>query len=330
MKTSKILFLENINKSILVLQKIKTNRLLFLIDSGAYRYHKKNIDKIVNACGDRKDVIFVKGGESVKKLLVYSKIVEEFLAKKITRKDHLVVIGGGATSDLGGLVAATLLRGISWSVLPTTLLSMIDASIGGKVGVNSRYGKNLIGSFWMPTTIIVNPSFLKTLSKKEIDSGSGEIIKYAFLSKDVYRAIMSGKDRSIIIKKCAIYKQSIVKDDFLEKGKRKILNLGHTIGHAIEKKYHIPHGISVALGIKKKLEIFKNTQMLEAFDLLCKKQSLKLELLESKIKYFELKPFFLVDKKQIKTGILNLIVSKKIGVLGIKKITIDRFMDFLK
>ena len=155
----------------------------------------------------------------------------------------------GAVTDLGGFIAATLLRGISWSCIPTTLLGMVDASVGGKTAINSIHGKNLIGAFHLPESIMINVNFLKTLPDEEYKCGLGEIIKYGMINIDLFNSITSGKEMSDIVMECAEFKNSIVLNDFKESGIRQILNYGHTFGHAIEKHYQINHGESVFWGM---------------------------------------------------------------------------------
>lgn len=195
--------------------------------------------------------------EDNKNIHDYYGICEFFLSKNITRYDQILAIGGGATSDLAGFVAATILRGIEWSVISTTLLAMIDASIGGKTGINSKLGKNLIGSFHLPKNIWVCPDFLNTLPGKEIQSGLGELLKYAFLSKEIYNFIIGDRyNLNDCILKCAQFKDGIVREDFTESSNRKILNLGHTFGHAFEKSGNLAHGVAVYWGLKFIIDLY--------------------------------------------------------------------------
>lgn len=224
-------------------------------------------------------------GERIKSLQCYQKCVEFFLQKGIHRQAILLSIGGGAVSDFGGLVAATLMRGIKWRIITTTLLGMVDASIGGKVGINSDHGKNLLGTFYSPEETWILPAFLKTLPEVEMYSGYGEIIKYALLHPPICQQIMEHSsvdtlDLTAIIKKCASYKLSVVKKDFYDQEIRNILNLGHTFGHAFERIYpylpmkflpsgnfyhllqleklgHLPHGIAILMGMEVILKYFR-------------------------------------------------------------------------
>jgi 3-dehydroquinate synthase len=178
-----------------------------------------------------------------------------------TRSDLLVGIGGGAITDLAGFAAATWLRGIDWVAVPTSLAGMVDASVGGKTGINSDYGKNLIGSFHSPMSVIVDVDFLKTLSLRDISAGMAEVIKCGFISdpqilelaaRCTARDLLSDRDLLIeLIYRSVSVKASVVSSDFKESFAREALNYGHTLGHAIEihAKYQLRHGEAVAIGM---------------------------------------------------------------------------------
>lgn len=171
----------------------------------------------------------------------------------LTRSDAIVGIGGGATTDLAGFVAATWLRGISWYAIPTSLAGMVDASIGGKTGINSSFGKNLIGSFYSPNSVIVDRVFLKTLSTRDFNAGMAEVIKAGFIDnpKILDLADAAEKNVSELIWLSIEMKAKIVSQDFRESKIREILNYGHTLGHAIEKleNYKLRHGEAVSIGL---------------------------------------------------------------------------------
>ena len=171
----------------------------------------------------------------------------------LTRSDAIVGIGGGATTDLAGFVAATWLRGISWYAIPTSLAGMVDASIGGKTGINSSFGKNLIGSFYSPNSVIVDRAFLKTLSTRDFNAGMAEVIKAGFIDnpKILELADTAEKNVSELIWLSIEMKAKIVSQDFRESKIREILNYGHTLGHAIEKleNYKLRHGDAVSIGL---------------------------------------------------------------------------------
>jgi 3-dehydroquinate synthase len=182
-------------------------------------------------------------------------------AAGFTRSDLLVGIGGGAITDLAGFAAATWLRGIDWVAVPTSLAGMVDASVGGKTGINSDYGKNLIGSFHSPMSVIVDVDFLKTLSLRDISAGMAEVIKCGFISdpqilelaaRCTASDLLSDRDLLIeLIYRAVSVKASVVSSDFKESFAREALNYGHTLGHAIEihAKYQLRHGEAVAIGM---------------------------------------------------------------------------------
>ena len=171
----------------------------------------------------------------------------------LTRSDAIVGIGGGSTTDLAGFVAASWLRGISWYAIPTSLAGMVDAAIGGKTGINSAHGKNLIGAFHSPQSVIIDQSFLSSLSKRDFNAGMAEVIKAGFIAKPKILELAQDASRNIaeLIWLSIEVKAKVVSVDFKESKQREILNYGHTLGHAIEKleNYELRHGEAVAIGL---------------------------------------------------------------------------------
>ncbi|MDP7320655.1 MAG: 3-dehydroquinate synthase family protein [Bacteriovoracaceae bacterium] len=255
--------------------------------------------------------------EACKNFVKYSEALNFFLDKGITRKSRILAIGGGATSDFAGFVAATVLRGVSWDIIPTTLLSMIDACIGGKVGINTIQGKNLVGAFHLPERIIYCFDFLKTLDELELSSGKGELLKYAFLENEIYHYILDfGLDEELILK-CAKFKQQIIEKDFQEAGQRKILNLGHTFGHAIEKLMSIPHGIAVYYGLEMIIRLF-NLELYKDLSYAKEKISLEISPLQ-KMDFDHFWQYLSYDKKRINKGIEFIIIDEKRNVSVVLK-----------
>ena len=171
----------------------------------------------------------------------------------LTRSDAIVGIGGGSTTDLAGFVAATWLRGVSWYAIPTSLAAMVDAAIGGKTGINSAQGKNLIGSFFSPRSVIIDQTFLKTLSARDFNAGMAEIIKAGFIDnpKILELAPKAVENISELIWLSIDMKARVVSQDFRESKAREILNYGHTLGHAVEKLegYKLRHGEAISIGL---------------------------------------------------------------------------------
>lgn len=192
-------------------------------------------------------------GEQSKNLNTYADILN-FLAKnQLTRTDAVIALGGGVVGDMAGFASATYLRGIKYVQVPTTLLAQIDSSVGGKTAVDLPMGKNLVGAFCQPSMVICDVEVLKTLPTDILRDGMGETAKYALLDKKVFDLINS-KDASFsrLVYLCIDYKRRVVEEDEFERGMRKLLNLGHTLAHGIEKLsgYTIPHGKAVAMGLK--------------------------------------------------------------------------------
>ncbi len=208
-------------------------------------------------------------GESYKSLSSLLKILNTAIKNKFERNDSLLALGGGVISDLTGFAASIYLRGINFVCIPTTLLGMVDAAIGGKTAINIKEGKNLIGTFYQPRLVLIDPACLKTLSKKEFLVGMGEVIKYALLektgkkvfrNKGFFMYLKNTKNKileldpatlSKIIEHSVSVKAFIVSKDEKESNLRAILNLGHTFGHGIEQAYNYKkytHGEAVSIG----------------------------------------------------------------------------------
>lgn len=275
-----------------------------------------------------KEVYFIDNPESSKNYALVGECLEFFLSKKISRDDTIVVIGGGATSDFGGFVAATILRGVNWKVIPTTLLSMIDASIGGKVGVNSIHGKNLIGNFHEPIEILFCEKFLGTLDVSQLNSGKGELLKYAFLDQSIYSLILNGGLNSELIMKCAQFKMDIVQRDLKEASERKLLNFGHTFGHVFEKKLGILHGDAVNLGIQFILDLYR-TDLTEVF------KSLRREIktTESILNPIDFDSFWETlefDKKISSDKVISLILPVSMGECFISEVSLNELKQRIK
>lgn len=199
----------------------------------------------------------VPSGEKSKNFDNYLKIVEYLADNEFTRNDAVIAFGGGVVGDLAGFVASTYMRGTGFINVATTVLSAVDSSVGGKTAVDLKEGKNLVGTFFQPDLVFINTDLFKTLPEKEIQNGFGEIIKYKFLSDDISPDEIKGEPTESLIEKCVRIKKEIVEKDEREGGIRKLLNLGHTFGHAIEKlsKFNSSHGSCVVKGLKMILDL---------------------------------------------------------------------------
>lgn len=317
--------LENLTSLLFALE---TDTLLFVIDNNIYSLYGNEFSLIEKIQQQGKRIVVWKSieGEKTKTFSEYQSCMEFFLGKGIHRNCILVAIGGGATTDFGGFVAATLLRGIKWISIPTSLLSMVDAGIGGKTGINSSFGKNLLGSFHLPEKVLINLDFINTLPPSEIQSGLGEMVKYAFLNDSIYESLTKRRDFKIQILNCAVFKQQIVEKDFLELGERKHLNLGHTFGHAIEKVYNIPHGISVVWGMALLFYLIQDGRYLKELSTLLESLNwgdLTPPWYNKKFPSKDLFEYLLKDKKRSGNVSIDLITLEGIGRPKIEKFLLD-------
>jgi 3-dehydroquinate synthetase len=273
-------------------------------------------------------VFWMKNPEEDKNLEVYSNAIEFFLKSGITRSSVIYAIGGGATTDFAGFVAATILRGVRWISIPTTLLGMIDGSIGGKVALNLPQGKNLVGAFHLPEKVLICGDFLTSLPEKEWMSGKGEMVKYGFLSIEINQLILKKAPIEEIAFACAKFKSDIVDRDLKETGDRIFLNLGHTLGHAFEYALKIPHGQAIAMGLKYLFVIMENHEAMRELDKMLKALHIPVEKIDIKnYPKFEPKKFLAYleqDKKKIDASI-RLVLVKGIGFCYVEKVTLKEF-----
>ncbi len=263
------------------------------------------------------DVFWLNQPEEQKNLDVYAEATSFFLKQGILRGHTILGIGGGATTDFAGFIAATLFRGVRWIAVPTTLMGMVDAAIGGKTALNTPAGKNLLGAFHEPDEVWLCTDFLKTLTSHDLLSGKGEILKYGLLDKNIYDTIMAPKIvMDELILQCARYKLEVVARDLHDKGERAYLNLGHTLGHAFEHVLRIPHGVAVTMGIKYLFKAFEQKEGLAAFDDMFKKLDLDDEKTDiSNYKRLDRAAFWAAlshDKKRTTEGV-NLVLLDKVG-----------------
>ena len=309
----------------------KTRKIALFFDQNIPVKYKKIISHILR----NYELVFFtfKANEKTKSIKSVSFYLDKLLSKNFNRSDLIVSIGGGITGDLTGFIASILKRGINFISIPTTLLSQVDAAVGGKTGVNSRYGKNLIGSFSQPKLVICDTLFLKSLSKKEMVCGYAEILKHAIISDNKFfdwlkfntKYIFSHDPKKLIyaIKKSCNIKLSFVNKDVDEKKIRMILNFGHTFAHAIEVKNNyskkITHGEAVLAGmiLATRISVIKkicNYKTLEELMNIYKKNNLNYTL-KKYSDYREINsliPYLKNDKKNNDEKI-NFILLNRIG-----------------
>ena len=231
-------------------------------DETVFPIYGHKLEVALQDAGFRVDSFVVAPGEETKNINSAIKIYDFMVKQRVERDDMLIALGGGMVGDLAGFVAATFLRGIPWIQVPTSLVAMVDASIGGKVGINHPQGKNLIGAFYQPSFVLADCHTLTTLPERELSSGWAEVIKYGLiLNEDFFEFLEANVDKLIklepdvvaeAVARSAALKAQVVSEDEKEKGKRTILNYGHTIAHGLEtaSQYRrFLHGEAVAIGM---------------------------------------------------------------------------------
>ncbi len=243
-----------------LLRLFKPCRVAVISDTNVAPLYAERLIKALTNCSFEPFLVTVPAGESSKSMEMLEFLYGELLKHRMTRSDLIIALGGGVVGDLTGFCAATLLRGILFVQIPTTLLAQVDSSVGGKVAVNLPFGKNLVGSFYQPRLVLIDPDCLSTLTDRVFSDGMAEVIKYgAILDEELFKTIEKAPSREKIMEiadriiyRCCELKKLVVEADELDTGGRMILNFGHTFGHAIEKKYSFKdytHGEAVAVGM---------------------------------------------------------------------------------
>lgn len=316
-------------------------KIAVITDDNVNRLYGKRIRASLEEYGFIMKVITVAPGENSKSMETLKHLYNELLDFSMTRSSLILAFGGGVIGDLAGFSASTFLRGIPFIQIPTSLLAQIDSSVGGKVAINLEKGKNLVGNFYQPRAVFIDPDLLGTLSTRYFHDGMGEIIKYGCIKdielfeklslykteKEFFLAIEE------IIYRCIDIKREIIERDEMDIGERMLLNFGHTLGHGIEQSYNFEysHGEAVAIGmynITKKSEemgltkhgtsdIIKN--LLEKYKLPHKMPDIKPD---------ELIRIISLDKK-IQGNYINIVLLEKIGNAYIKKIQIKDIEQFI-
>lgn len=283
-------------------------------------------------------------GETSKNLETVHQAYEFLVQHEMTRSDGIIALGGGVVGDLAGYVASTYMRGIHFLQVPTSLTAQVDSSIGGKTGVNTPFAKNLIGSFYQPEGVLIDPDTLKTLGKRELIEGMGEVIKYGLIDDlELWKELeeMDGSVESIlehadsIISHSCDVKRKIVVQDELDNGIRLYLNFGHTIGHAIEATAgygQVMHGEAVAIGMIQLSRVAERKGLIpvgitqEMIDM-CYKFGLPTEHKPwNKEMLFQA----LIHDKKARGKDIQTIIVPEIGRAIINKISLDEMMDFLE
>lgn len=245
-----------------VIAKLALGRKVVTISSNEVASHV-NLNGLLKAASVSSEVILLPDGEAQKSFDNFESVLKRLGEVNFPRDGLIIGVGGGATTDLAGFVAACWMRGVGWIAIPTTMAGMVDAAIGGKTGINMAAGKNLVGAFHAPVATLIDQRFLKSLSSRDLAAGLAEAIKCGFIADTEILDLAEGMtdsdlanpsdsaSLSEIIKKSVAVKEGVVSRDFREGGERAFLNYGHTLGHAIEvaEDFQMRHGEAVAIGM---------------------------------------------------------------------------------
>lgn len=306
-------------------ETIQTNRKIMIItDSGV---PQKWIDIVSSQCLDS-FIVTIPNGEQSKCFKQYEELLLEAIEHEMTRKDAIIALGGGVVGDLAGFVAATYMRGIDFYNIPTTLLSQVDSSVGGKVAIDAGNYKNIVGAFWQPKAVIIDPNVLSTLPQRHINNGLVEALKTGLIQGKELVELFKQDDLDIdqIIYRSINVKRKVVEQDERESSLRKILNFGHTIGHAIEGAYGLDtylHGECVAMGM---LFFIDNKELKE--DVLKIYEKLHLP----KVPDYDvdtLMNFIQHDKKSSSSSI-TIVLVKQAGTYELQEVSYDTIKTYLE
>ena len=314
-----------INSLAMLLKKKNTNQQWIIISQQSIMKHYGNdLYNQLNDNGFNVNKIMIEEGESSKDIKIYMQIVSKLLESNCDRSSIILALGGGVVGDIAGFVASTYLRGIKYYQIPTTLLAMVDSSIGGKTGLNYLRTKNIIGTIYQPDAVLIDPQLLSTLPVDETISGIGEIIKYGAIKDSIFLKNLNewiddlnNFPYSIAIERCCEIKADVVSADEKEKDLRRILNFGHTIGHALESHIgydNIRHGEAISYGMKcaswisKEKSLINNDEYNFMIELINKLPLPKLD----KLNYDQIIQFINFDKKY-QNGKLSFILLNGLG-----------------
>lgn len=311
-------------------------KLAIVSDRTVYGLYGRDFARRLEASGLSVIAVVFDAGEQNKNLETLQKIYSALAEHAFTRSDVIIALGGGVTGDMAGLAAATFLRGTGFVQVPTTLLAMVDSSIGGKVAVDLPQGKNLVGTFYQPDAVYTDPGLLRTLDDRRFADGMGELLKHGFIYDDQLceSLVCLGSRRALepyldefISRSCAI-KRHMVEQDEQDQGIRQVLNFGHTIGHAIEKVQHfqgLSHGEAISVGMalitrlteKIGLTIAGTADKIES---ILTQYALPTEMPD--IHLSQLTEAIRVDKKS-RSGKITIAYVEKIGKSGLHTMSLD-------
>lgn len=307
-------------------------RIALLSSPTVEKFYRRTVEDSLRKAAYKVRFIQMPSGEKKKNLKSVVRLYDALLAAGIDRSDCIIALGGGLTGDIAGFTAATLYRGIPFVQIPTTLLAQVDASVGGKTGVNHQKGKNLIGAFYQPKLVLIDPDVLQTLNMRERISGFAEILKYGFISdKELLDTCLRQQETILKLKNSAALneiifrsvqiKANIVEEDERERQKRMILNFGHTFGHALERcsGYTLRHGEALLYGMLAALKLsvrFAGLDSLAAEQYAALLKAVPVPVLPSQLHVARLIKALQYDKKN-KNRHLRFVLIKKPGLADI-------------
>lgn len=299
-------------------------------DSTVVHLYEETVHKSLTEAGFSVCTFVFPAGEASKNIHTLSHLLEFLAKEEMTRTDMIVALGGGVTGDLAGFGAAVYLRGIPFVQIPTTFLAAIDSSVGGKTAVDLEAGKNLAGAFYQPKLVLCDTDVLQTLPEVVFADGIAEALKYGVLGDAaLFEKIAGGdfrQDLEEIIETCVSMKRDVVEEDEFDTGKRQLLNLGHTFGHAIEQKSHfqMTHGHAVAIGMHLIAKVAEAKGIAEKGTAAAIAKALEQNQLpkETTFSPAEVAEGTLRDKKR-RGGTISFVFPKKIGACEIVKIPVE-------
>lgn len=319
------------------------SKIMVVTDETVYGYYGETVLNQLKAVGYDVQCIVLPPGEQTKTFSSMPDIYSQLIESGLTRSDLIIALGGGVVGDIAGFAAATYLRGISFVQIPTTLLAQVDSSVGGKVGVDLPEGKNLVGAFYHPDLVMIDPLVLATLTDESFADGMAEVIKYGCIKDQAFfthLAECSSRSEVMeqiewVIETCCTIKKEVVQADEKDTSERMLLNFGHTLGHAIEAYYNYEmysHGQGVAIGMVELSKIAEEKSLTksgttEKIISILEKYHLPTQLVEPK-DYTEILSYIKKDKKNFE-GSLNVIILDEIGKAQKYK-TDGQFFDSLK
>ncbi len=331
---------EGLSKELIALGCEK-KKLCIVTDSNVAPLYLDEIRNLVQGCCRQVTTYIIPAGEENKNLDTVRGVYEHLIQYKFDRKDYLIALGGGVVGDLCGFTAATYLRGIGFIQIPTTLLSQVDSSIGGKTGVDFDAYKNMVGAFHMPKLVYTNVSVLKTLPFEQYSNGMGEVIKHGLIrDKEYYEWILDNKEailkRDPQICRTLVYgsnliKREVVEIDPTEQNERATLNFGHTLGHAVEKLMNLSilHGHCVALGALAALKICEDRGYISQEQVDRYRQAMEFFQMPMKVCGIDNKDVIAATKndKKMEAGVIKFILIDQIGHAYIDKTVSEEEME---